>query len=154
MHLELSRFIKHDWSNYDVDNDPNHAGPFMGESSSGNLIWSIDKTQEDAVNKMNSSKNVVAVNYAVDGNGAWYGVEKYHDPRYGQIKFDIFGLPKNVWFRLNMHGDEISTKNVQYINFNEKSSLLSLVVLFEDGSYLSLLTGYDKSLFNEYGHLD
>ena len=49
MHLELSRFIKHDWSNYDVDNDPNHAGPFMGESSSGNLIWSIGKTQEDAV---------------------------------------------------------------------------------------------------------
>ena len=141
-------------ADYNEDNDTNFAGPFMGESSSENLVWSIGKTQEDAVNKMKSSKNVVAADYAVDGNGAWYGVKKYHDPRYGQIKFDIFGLPKDVSFRLNMHGEEMSTKNVQYINFNENNSLLSLVILFENGSYLSLLTGYDKSLFNEYGHLD
>lgn len=154
MHLDLSRFIEHDWSNYDENDDPNLAGPFMGESSSGKVIWAIGKTQEEAVSEMNSSNNIMAIDFAVDGNGAWYGVEKHHDPRYGQIKFDIFGLPEDVWFRLNIHGKEMSTKNVKYINFNNENSLLSLVVLFEDGSYLSLLTGYDKNLFKEYGHLE
>ena len=152
MHLELSNYISHDWSNYDEVNDPNLAGPFMGDFADGKLMWAIGKTKNDAINNMNSSNIIIPVDIAVDGNGAGYSVDKYHDTRYGQVHFYLWGLPDGTRIDMKIHGKEISSKKLEYIHFDKEKGIISIILLLNDGTYISLLTGFDLALFENYGH--
>lgn len=148
--LDLKRFIQHNMSNYDESKDPNLSGPFMGEFSEGNLIWAIGRTKEEAIANMNSSRNIIAVDVSIDGNGAAYGVNKYHDPRYGQVEFTIFGLPESINMNLKIKGKEISSKDLKDINFDKSNEIVSMVIYFEKDMYISLKTGFNLKLFREF----
>ena len=157
MYLDLSRFIDHDWSNYDENNDPNLAGPFMGESTSGKLNWSIAHSEKEAFDLLNSNRIIIPVDISADGNGVLYWVNKYHDPDYGQIELNFSYSnhfdKHDVSFRLTKHGEKLFSQNLKHIEFDYKNDVIKLIVSLDNGNYAAVMAEFDETLFKEFGHL-
>lgn len=156
MHLELHRFIKHDSSKYNEENDPNFAGPFTGESKNAKLTWAISKTFEEAKQYLIINRRICSADLSIDGNGVAYWVDKYHDPDYGQIEFNFSysnHFNEDVSLMMLKHGQKLYSKDLKYINFDSDKGLFSIIVTLQNGDYVTVKTQYNEKLFKEYGHI-
>jgi hypothetical protein len=156
-HLQLSSYVDHDWSNYVENEDPNLAGPFTGESYKSNLIWSLGKTQAEALESLKSRNTKTLANVSIDGNGVLYEIDKYHDADYGQIEINFsYALSfdkREVDFTIKKHGQNLRTQKFTLLKFNKEDGMLCLVVKFDNNEFAAVLAEFDEPLFKEYGHI-